>query len=150
MTALVDLLSYDDGLHRQGVISLWEQVFAYPAAHNHPEVVIDKKLAVADDLFVVACRDGVVVGTVLGGYDGHRGWIYSLAVHANARGLGLGSRLLQSIETRLLALGCLKINLQVVEENAAVTAFYERHGYMVEPRVSMGKRLFPEHKDTHA
>ena len=55
------------------VIALWAAVFAYPAPHNDPATVIRHKAAVQPDLFFVAVEGGVVVGTVLGGYDGHRG-----------------------------------------------------------------------------
>jgi hypothetical protein len=56
-----------------GVIDLWKTVFAYPTPHNEPSTVIRHKLAVQRDLFFVASLDNAVVGTVMGGYDGHRG-----------------------------------------------------------------------------
>ena len=71
----VHITSYDDGRHRHQVVALWETVFGYDAPHNAPALVIDKKLAVHDDLFFLALAEGAVVGTVLAGYDGHRGWL---------------------------------------------------------------------------
>ena len=80
----------------------------------------------------------------MGGYDGHRGWIYSLAVAEADRRGGLGTALMREIERKLKALGCLKINLQVLPSNLEVVEFYERLGFSVEERVSMGKRLYDE------
>ena len=73
----VTIFAFENGCHREQVVRLWEQVFGYQAAHNNPALVIDRKLAVADGLFFVAVSEGVVVGTIMAGYDGHRGWIYS-------------------------------------------------------------------------
>jgi ribosomal protein S18 acetylase RimI-like enzyme len=124
-----------------GVIELWTRVFAYPEPRNNPRKVIHDKLAVQRDLFFVALDDGVVVGTVIGGYDGHRGWIYSLAVSPEARRRGIGTALIWHVEQELARRGCPKINLQVLASNAAVVAFYQKLGYAVEERVSMGKVL---------
>ena len=135
------LVHYADGPHRQQVIQLWETVFGYEAAHNIPSLAIDKKLAMQDGLFFVALVDGAVVGTVLAGYDGHRGWLYSVAVHPSQRKKGLGAALVRLAEQALTARGCMKINLQVVSGNEAVTAFYASLGYAVEKRVSMGKTV---------
>lgn len=135
------ILVYDDTVHRAQVITLWEQVFGYDAPHNEPSLALDRKLAVKDDLLFIALVDGTVVGTIMAGYDGHRGWLYSLAVLPTHRHAGLGSALVEHAEHALRALGCLKLNLQVTQTNAAVVAFYETLGYSTEPRISMGKRL---------
>ena len=78
----------------------------------------------------------------MGGYDGHRGWVYSLAVDEARRHTGIGSALVARIEESLKALGCLKVNLQVVGSNSSVVDFYKRLGFSVEDRISMGKRLY--------
>jgi ribosomal protein S18 acetylase RimI-like enzyme len=98
-------------------------------------------LAVQGDLFFVALINGIVVGTVMGGYDGHRGWIYSLAVSPETRRRGIGTALMRHAEQELARRGCPKINLQVLASNAGVVAFYQKLGYAVEERVSMGKVL---------
>ncbi|MCY3911815.1 MAG: GNAT family acetyltransferase [Chloroflexi bacterium] len=123
------------------VAALWREIFAYDSPHNAPELVIEKKLEQRDGLFFVARLGQSVVGTVMAGYDGHRGWIYSLAVLPDYRGIGIGSRLLRHAEARLAGLGCIKVNLQIVECNEAAVGFYERLGYDIEPRISMGKHL---------
>ena len=134
------ILPYDDGAHRDQVIALWKAVFGYTAAHNDPGRSIDRKLA-CDDLFWVAEQGGLVVGTVMAGYDGHRGWIYSLAVRPDLRRGGIGAGLMRAAEERLAGLGCDKVNLQIVGGNAGAKAFYESCGFLEEDRISMGKRL---------
>jgi ribosomal protein S18 acetylase RimI-like enzyme len=133
---------YQDASHRGQVIALWEAVFGYEAKHNRPSLAIDKKREV-DDLFFVAVEGEAVVGTIMCGYDGHRGWIYALAVAPAHRRQGIGSRLVAHAEDALRRSGCMKINLQILEANESVAAFYASLGYCVEKRVSMGK-LLPE------
>lgn len=135
------IAAFDTRLHRDQVISLWEAVFGYEADHNAPQLVIDKKLEFGDGLFFVALNDQAVIGTVMAGYDGHRGWIYSIAVSPNYRKQGIGSFLLAFAEQRLRECGCMKINLQIMEGNEAVENFYLVNGYQTEKRISMGKRL---------
>lgn len=132
---------YSNEVHRSQVIRLWETVFGYEAAHNAPGLSIDKKLAAGDGLFFVALAGDTVAGTVLAGYDGHRGWLYSVAVHPSHRQAGVGTALVRHAEQALTQRGCMKINLQIVSGNEGVTRFYESLGYAVEPRISMGKRI---------
>lgn len=132
---------FRDRAHRVQVVALWGRVFGYATAHNAPNFAIDNKLAVRDGLFFVAEVGPKVAGTIMAGYDGHRGWIYSVAVSPEYRRRGLGSRLMRHAEERLQALGCPKINLQILPENGAVQAFYRKLGYETEPRISMGKKL---------
>ncbi|AZE73757.1 Protein export cytoplasm protein SecA ATPase RNA helicase [Pseudomonas synxantha] len=132
---------YRDRQHRAQVVALWEEAFAYDTAHNLPSLAIDKKLAVNDGLFFVATDKKAVIGTILAGYDGHRGWLYSVAVHADYRRHGLGSSLVRHAEQALTALGCMKINLQITGGNDVVVGFYDALGYGVEPRISMGKKI---------
>jgi len=94
-------------------------------------------------LFFVALLDGVLVGTVMGGYDGQRGWVYSLAVSPPARRQGIGTALMHHEERELAKRGCPKVNLQVLAPNAATVAFYQKVGYSAEERVSMRKLLAP-------
>ena len=123
------------------VAALWGAAFGYQVAHNAPDAVVRKKLAAAEGLFFVAVADGRVAGTAMGGYDGHRGWLYTVAVDPRLRRRGVGTALVRRVEAELASRGCANVNLQVRADNAAVVAFYERLGYRVEPRVSMGKLL---------
>ena len=135
------ITAFDARLHRDQVVSLWKEVFGYEADHNAPQLVIDKKLEFGDGLFFVALDDQAVIGTVMAGYDGHRGWIYSIAVSPQYQKQGIGSALLDSAERKLSESGCMKINLQIMEGNEAVENFYLANGYHTEKRISMGKRL---------
>jgi ribosomal protein S18 acetylase RimI-like enzyme len=126
----------------QAVIALWNEVLPDSAPHNDPATAIRKKREVECDLFFVAEVEGTVVGTVMGGYDGHRGWVYSLAVKPQHRYQRIGGALMRRLEAALSERGCLKVNLQIRSSNAGVIAFYEKIGYAVEERVSMGKRLY--------
>ncbi|AZF43274.1 Protein export cytoplasm protein SecA ATPase RNA helicase [Pseudomonas sp. R1-43-08] len=132
---------YRDRQHRAQVVALWQEAFGYDTADNLPTLAIDKKLAVNDGLFFVATDKKTVIGTILAGYDGHRGWLYSVAVHADYRRHGLRSSLVRHAEQALTALGCMKINLQITSGNDAVAGFYEALGYGVEQRISMGKKI---------
>ena len=85
------------------------------------------------------------MGTAMAGFDGHRGWLYAIAVHPEFRHRGIGRDLVHHAEQALEALGCLKVNLQIVSSNQATSEFYEKLGYQVEPRISMGKLLGNEH-----
>lgn len=134
---------YNNATHRPQVIALWKTAFGYDAPHNAPGLVVDKKLDVQDDLFFVALIESRVVGTIMAGYDGHRGWLYSVAVHPDHRHTGLGAALVCHAEKALIAKGCVKINLQIADGNERVTGFYESLGFVVEKRVSMGK-LIPQ------
>jgi ribosomal protein S18 acetylase RimI-like enzyme len=132
---------YEDSDHRLQVIQLWELVFAYTAAHNDPAFTIDQKLCAKDGLFFVATREDTVMGTAMAGFDGHRGWLYAIAVRPDVRKLGVGSALVRHAEQALAEKGCCKVNLQIVTSNQTSSEFYEKLGYQVEPRISMGKLL---------
>jgi len=93
------------------------------------------------ELFLVGEFQGDIVGTVIAGFDGYRGWVYHLAVQPRCRRRGFGRKLMRKAEARLKALGCPKLNLQVRSSNAEVIAFYERLGYSIEDHASLGKIL---------
>ena len=86
---MIQIVEYSNPHHRQPVIDLWNRSFGYDTAHNTPSLAIDRKLAVDDALFFVALDQGQVIGTLMAGYDGHRGWLYALAVTRNSAGSAL-------------------------------------------------------------
>jgi ribosomal protein S18 acetylase RimI-like enzyme len=120
----------------EAVVALWKA-----CGLTRPQNDIARKLKVNPEWFLVAERDGEIVGTVMAGYEGHRGWINYLGVAPVLQRGGLGRRLMDEAEARLRAAGCPKINLQVRPDNRAAIAFYERIGFAVEGAVSLGKRL---------
>jgi len=136
----IQIVPYEES-DRDAVIALWRVVFPNEPAHNDPTRVIQNKLAVQRDLFFVAKVGTQVIGTAIAGYDGHRGWVYKLAVSPAYQRQGIGRVLMKHVETTLRRLGCPKLNLQVRSTNAAVVAFYRACGYVVEENISMGKLL---------
>lgn len=136
----VEIRPFED-TDEDAVAALWREVFPGDPPWNEPSLVMARKRAVQRDLFLVATVNGALAGTAMGGYDGHRGWVYSVAVRADSRRRGIGARLMARLESALMDMGCPKMNLQVRAGNEAVVAFYRRLGYTVEQRVSMGKRL---------
>jgi ribosomal protein S18 acetylase RimI-like enzyme len=132
--------SYDDK-DEVKVIQLWRDVFPGNPSWNVPKADIERKLTVQRDLFLVGELDGQIVATVMAGFDGHRGWVHLVAVAPDHRQRGFGRAMMVEAENKLREIGCTKINLQVRATNQGVVSFYERLGYSVEERVSMGKRL---------
>ena len=127
------------------VVALWSRIFpeyGNPARpHREPRANVERKLAFADGLFWLAERGGRIVGTAMAGYDGHRGWLYSVGVDPEQRRGGVGRALVAEAERALSALGCPKVNLQVFAENEAAQAFWREVGYVPDAVVSLGKRL---------
>lgn len=123
-----------------GVVALWRACDLL-RPQNNPHRDIARKLRVNPEWFLVAEADGLIVGAVMAGYEGHRGWINYLVVDPARQRNGLGRKLMDAAEQRLRAAGCPKINLQVRPENHAAIAFYERIGFRVEGAISLGKRL---------
>jgi len=141
VTDIISIRPFRDADER-GLVALWSAVLPPNAPHNDPATSLRMKLAVDRELLLVAEARGEVVGAVMGGYDGHRGWVYSLAVRADHQRRGVGTALVRRLEGMLAERGCLKVNLQVRSTNAAVVAFYEKLGFRVEELLSMGKRLY--------
>ncbi|MBN3833260.1 GNAT family acetyltransferase [Burkholderia sp. Ac-20344] len=128
------------------VLAVWRDAFpqydeAGAPPHRDPLRSIELKLATQPDLFFVATSGARVVGTLMAGFDGHRGWLYSFGVSNDARRLGIGRALIAHAEHALAARGCLKINLQVLPGNDDACRFYAALGYRVEERISFGKTL---------
>lgn len=122
------------------VLALWREC-GLLRPWNDPRKDIRRKLRVNPEWFLVLEQGDALVGSVMAGYEGHRGWINYLAVASGARRTGLGRLLMAEAERLLRAAGCPKINLQVRTGNADVIAFYRRLGFAVDDCVSLGKRL---------
>jgi len=125
---------------RDALVKLWQTVFPDDPPHNAPEKIIDEKLLV-DDLIFVAYHDAAMVGACMAGYDGHRGWLYAVAVLASCRRQGVGEHMIKHILEHLKQLGCGKVNLQIRADNTEVEGFYRSLGFDVEERMSMGLRM---------
>ena len=125
------------------VITLWERCDLL-RPWNDPEMDIERKLNHDADLFLVAEVGGGVVGSLMGGYDGHRGSAYYLGVHPEYRGRGIANALLSRLEKKLIARGCPKIQIMVREENDLVIGMYERLEYEQQDVMLLGKRLIED------
>lgn len=125
---------------RAALIALWELVFPDDPAHNKPAQIIEAKSKV-DGLIFVAEDKGVLIGAIMAGYDGHRGWLYEVAVEPEFCRKGVGTKLVNHAVRQLQAIGCVKVNLQVRATNSKVVDFYASVGFVVEDRISMGKLL---------
>jgi ribosomal protein S18 acetylase RimI-like enzyme len=122
------------------VIDLWHRA-GLTRPWNDPHKDIARKLQIQPELFLVGVDERNLVATAMAGYDGHRGWIYYLAVDPARQRRGLGRAILEAAESRLRQMGCPKINLQVRTGNEGVIAFYRTLGYQIDAVVGLGKRL---------
>jgi len=122
------------------VIDLWHRCNLV-VPQNNPKKDIEMKLQVQPELFFVGVISSRIVSTIMSGYDGHRGWIYSLAVDPDFQQNGIGRRMVEKAEMKLRKLGCSKINLQVRASNKSVIAFYEHIGFGDDDVIGLGKRL---------
>ena len=128
------------------VVELWHHA-GLTRAWNDPHQDIERKLKVQPELFLVAetpsgpAHASRVVGTVMAGYDGHRGWLYYLASTPELRGSGIGRGLVAEAERLLLEMGCPKVQLMVRTDNDTALGFYDRLGYERFDVSNTGKRL---------
>lgn len=128
---------------KDAVIALWHAC-ELVRPWNDPERDIARKLTEQPELFLVAIEDGMPAGSIMAGFEGHRGWVNYLAVAPSQRGRGLGRRLMEEVEARLAERGCPKLNLQVRASNTAVIDFYRRLGYVQDDVLSFGRRLIED------
>jgi len=122
------------------VIALWQRC-GLTRPWNNPKLDIERKLQVNPELFLVGEINDEIVASVMGGYEGHRGWINYLAVEPSYRRQGLGRELMEAVEEGIRESGSPKINLQIRTGNTAAIEFYQSIGYKMDEVVSMGKRL---------
>jgi len=133
----------------EAVITLWQEA-GLTRPWNDPRADIARKRTEQPELFLVCECAGAVAGTVMAGFDGHRGWVYYLAVAHARRRQAIGRALMAEVERLLRARGCPKVNLLVRSSNASVLAFYARLGYAQDDVLSLGKRLIHDPQPTGA
>lgn len=134
-----------DQVDTDAVIALWTEA-GLTRPWNDPLLDIERKLRVQPELFLVAVdSDGTSIrGSVMAGYDGHRGWLYYLATAASHRGQGVARALVDEAERLLSAMGCPKVQLMVREGNEGVLGFYDTLGYERFDVANTGKRLIAD------
>lgn len=140
MTVVIRTFHFPDDY--EAVYALWSN--AGPGIQlrrsDTPEEIA-KKVQRDPDLFLLAEQQGELVGAVMGGFDGRRGLVYHLAVHADCRGQGIGNLLMEELESRLRQKGCLKVYLLVTRDNGGVISFYEKRGWEIMDLTLMGKTI---------
>lgn len=129
------------GADEAAVTDLW-RICGLVVSHNDPAT--DFRVARAkenSDVLVGVAPEGKIIGSAMVGHDGHRGWLYYVAVSPDHRARGIGRSIVEAGETWLSERGVSKAQLLVRETNTEVVAFYERIGFETIPRVVMQKRL---------
>ena len=124
------------------VVALW-QACGLIRPWNDPYKDIARKAKVQPELFLVGELDGSIIATAMGGYDGHRGSVYYMAVSPVHQGKRHGATLLSALENLPLAMECPKVHLMVRAGNP-VADFYNNLGYSLESAACYGKRLIPD------
>lgn len=124
----------------EDVIRLWVRC-GLTRPWNDPRKDIARKLLEQPELFFVGVFRKEIVASAMAGFDGHRSWVYYLAVSPEHRKRSYGRQLMGEIERRLRERGCPKLNLQVRSSNVDVLAFYRKLGYVQDEVVSFGRRL---------
>jgi ribosomal protein S18 acetylase RimI-like enzyme len=138
MTLTIRPAASDD---EAAVIALW-RACDLVVSYNDPSADFRFALAGACSAVLVgAGADGVIVGSVMVGHDGHRGWLYYVAASPDVRGSGIGREMVDAAQGWLRQRGVLKVQLMVRETNTKVVSFYEHLGFEVSPRVLMAKWL---------
>lgn len=124
----------------EAVIALWNEC-GLTRPWNDPRRDIARKLTEQPELFLVAAEQDDLLGTAMVGFDGHRGWVYYLAVKPSHQHQSIGRALVTEAEALLIERGCPKINLMVRSSNQAVVEFYRKLDYGQDDVVVLSKRL---------
>ena len=127
------------------VINLWQEC-GLLVPWNDPAADIARKQSDSPDLFFIGELDGKIIASCMAGYDGHRGWIYYLAVKPSKQRKGYAAKLVRKTEWALMQRGCPKIDLMVRKTNEGVISFYESIGYSADPVIVLSKRLIEDNR----
>lgn len=125
---------------RHEVIKLWESCgLFFPG--NAPDYDINLKMRFQPELFFIMTVKNVPAGSVMAGFDGHRGWLNYLCVHPSFRNRGYGRELILHAVRRLKDCGCPKVNLQIRTSNSEVMEFYKKAGFYLHDVVCMQMKI---------
>lgn len=122
----------------EAVVQLWHTC-GLTRPWNDPHADLERALRGPSSTVLSAWSEEALVGTVMVGHDGHRGWVYYLAVDEQHRGRGLGRALMGAAEDWVRAQGIPKLQLMVRTSNTVARGFYDRLGYAVQDTVVLGK-----------
>jgi ribosomal protein S18 acetylase RimI-like enzyme len=140
--------TYRDG-DEAAIIKLWQEC-GLVVPWNNPLTDIARKIADSPELFFTGRIDGKLVASCMAGYDGHRGWIYFLAVARSDQRKGFAAQLVAHVEAQLIELGCPKLELMVRDRNSEVIAFYQAIGFNLDPVRVLSKRLLEDDPHDYA
>ncbi|MCC7348360.1 MAG: GNAT family acetyltransferase [Variibacter sp.] len=122
------------------VVALWEAC-GLTRPWNDPRADIALARRGANSTILVGRRGTAIIASVMVGHDGHRGWLYYVAVDPAAQRGGIGRAIMAAAEDWLRLRGIAKAELLIRAENEQVQRFYEALGYAVEPRTVMSRWL---------
>ena len=122
------------------VVELWHEA-GLTRPWNDPDADLRRALGGPSSTVLAGIEDGVLSATAMVGHDGHRGWVYYLAVRADHRGRGCGRAMMRACEAWLAERGVVKLNLMIRTDNAAMRSFYAAIGYGVDDVICMSRRL---------
>jgi ribosomal protein S18 acetylase RimI-like enzyme len=125
----------------EGLIRLWNDAGLHLYPETPMQAEIESVLARNPEGILIASDDTGIIGSVIGTFDGRRGWINRLATRSDRRGLGVARDLMNRIQDQLAALGCRKVNLLVSGDNTNVVPFYESIGFQSHELVFMERYL---------
>ena len=134
--------TYQDG-DEAAIIRLWQEC-GLVVPWNNPLTDIARKVADSPQLFFTGRIDGKLVASCMAGYEGHRGWIYFLAVAKSEQRKGFAALLVAHVEAQLIELGCPKLELMVRDKNREVIEFYQAIGFNLDPVRVLSKRLLQD------
>jgi ribosomal protein S18 acetylase RimI-like enzyme len=122
------------------VIALWERC-GLTRPWNDPAADIALTRRGANSTILISRDGGAIIATAMVGHDGHRGWVYYVAVDPDRRGKGHGRAIMNAAEEWLRQAGIAKMQLMVRSDNTRVQAFYEAIGYDEQERILYAKWL---------
>lgn len=134
---------------REAATQLWESV-GLTRPWNDPTGDLNRALESPSSTVLAAVSGSDLQGTVMVGHDGHRGWMYYLAVDPAFRGVGVGTRLVRAAESWLRWQNVPKAQLMIRQSNASVVGFYEGLGYADQPVIVMGRSLAEGDSEAHS
>ncbi len=126
--------------YQDAVVDLWKRC-NLTVPQNDPVEDIQKKLDFQPALFFIALLNGEPIGSIMVGYEGHRGWLNYLAVLPNHQKRGYGRKLVEKAIDALKKMSCQKVNLQIRRNNVSAIDFYKHLGFKEDDVTSLGKRL---------
>lgn len=119
-----------EGADAASAVALWTET-GLTRPWNDPEADFHRALNGLTSSVLGLKHDNELVGSVMVGHDGHRGWIYYLAVARDHQGNGIGSELMRTAEEWLRGMGAVKVQLMVRSQNDSLSSFYEKAGYEI-------------------